>query len=431
MDSPMQTRPAPALRVSHMAENLIGSEIIKLAAEVKARVARGETVYNLTIGDFDPAVYPIPQGLLEAIVDAYRQGETQYPPANGVLPLRAAVSALLQRQFGLQFDPEDILISGGARPIIYAIYRTLVDPGDKVIYPVPSWNNNHYVHLSAAQGLALKTRAEDGFLPTAELLRPHLSDAVLLTLCSPLNPTGTALHPGELGRICELILEENARRDPEAKPLYLLYDQIYACLTFGQTEHTNPLSLYPEMRNYTVFVDGISKVFAATGVRVGWGFGPGVVMARMRAILSHVGAWAPRAEQVATARYLSDERAVDRDIQHIRQSLENALQAFHQGFSSLKAKGYPVDSIAPQGALYLTVQLNLLDMQRADDQPIQSVADISQWLMEEAHMALVPFSAFGADPDSTWFRLSVGTVKPGEPAIILDHLERALAALQS
>ncbi len=431
MDSPMQTRPAPALRVSHMAENLIGSEIIKLAAEVKARVARGETVYNLTIGDFDPAVYPIPEGLLEAIVDAYRQGETQYPPANGVQSLRVAVSALLRRQFGLEYDAEDILISGGARPIIYAIYRTLIDPGDKVIYPVPSWNNNHYVHLSDARGLALQTRPEDGFLPTASLLQPHLSDAVLLTLCSPLNPTGTALDAAELGRICELVLEENARRESGTKPLYLLYDQIYACLTFGQTEHADPVSLYPEMRDYTVFVDGVSKVFAATGLRVGWGFGPGAIMARMRAILSHVGAWAPRAEQVATARYLSDEQAVDRDILSIRQSLESALQTFHEGFSSLKERGYPVSSIAPQGALYLTVQLNLLGKRRADGQPIQSVADISRWLMEEAHMALVPFSAFGADTDSTWFRLSVGTVKPGEPVIILQHLERALAALQS
>ncbi len=281
----MESTPVKPLMVSKMAETLIGSEIIKLATEVKARIAQGEEVYNLTIGDFDPKVFPIPEALLDEIILAYRKGETNYPPANGVEVLREAVSRFLERHLGLQYDADSVLISGGARPIIYAIYRTLVDEGDQIVYPVPSWNNNHYAHLTNGRGIALQTRAEDGFLPTAELLAPHLKGTTLLALCSPLNPTGTAFQADELARICDLVLEENASRSNTEKPLYLLYDQIYWTLTFGNTQHADPVSLRPEMRDYTIYVDGISKAFAATGVRVGWGFGPKPVIAKMRAIL--------------------------------------------------------------------------------------------------------------------------------------------------
>ncbi len=425
----MDTIPVKTLAVSQMAKNLIGSEIIRLAAEVKARLARGEQVYNLTIGDFDPEVFPLPDGLLEEIITAYRKGETNYPPANGIGSLREAVQRFTERRQGLHYDADHILISGGARPIIYAIYRTLIDPGDRVIFPVPSWNNNHYVHLSGAQPLPLQTRAEDRFMPTAELLEPHLPGAAMLALCSPLNPTGTTFDPEELGRICDLVLAENSRRSPLQKPLYLLYDQIYGNLTYGQAVHCDPVSLRPQMRDYTIYVDGISKVFAATGVRVGWGFGPPQVINKMRAILSHVGAWAPKAEQVATANYLAREDVVDRDIERMKSALERRLDAFHTGFNQLKSLGHPVRSIAPQGALYLTVAFDLIGMQKADGRVLTSGADVTQFLLEEARLAIVPFSAFGTAPDSPWYRISVGTIREGEEREILQLLHNALKTL--
>ena len=123
-------------------------------------------------------------------------------------------------------------------------------------------------------------------------------------LCSPLNPTGTTFKKEELEAICDLILEENSKRAGEEKKLYLIYDQIYWTLTFGDTHHYNPVSLRAAMRDYTIFIDGISKSFAATGVRVGWALGPQMVLTKMKAINSHVGAWAPMAEQHAVAKYL-------------------------------------------------------------------------------------------------------------------------------
>ncbi len=102
-------------------------------------------------------------------------------------------------------------------------------------------------------------------MPTAEQIRSHVKGASLLALCSPLNPTGTVFGKEELAEICDVVLEENATRGEGEKKLYLLYDQIYWTLTYGDTEHYNPVSLRPEMKKYTVFIDGISKAFAATG----------------------------------------------------------------------------------------------------------------------------------------------------------------------
>src|SRR5262249_99986 len=149
-------------------------------------------------------------------------------------------------------------------------------------------------------------------MPVADEIRPHIAEATLLALCSPLNPTGTVFESNPLKEICQMVLAENKKRKAAgARPLYVMYDQIYWMLTYGETQHYNPVSLFPEMREYTIFVDGISKSLAATGVRVGWAFGPRTIMDKMKAILSHIGAWAPKAEQVATAKYLAQKDAVN------------------------------------------------------------------------------------------------------------------------
>ena len=134
------------LIVSKLADNIIGSEIIKIAGEVNEKIKNGEKIYNLTIGDFNPKVFPIPAELKQYIVDAYFDDQTNYPAADGMLELRTAVSYLLKERGGLSYATDEIVIACGARPVIYTIFKALVDAGDTVIFPVPSWNNNHYCH---------------------------------------------------------------------------------------------------------------------------------------------------------------------------------------------------------------------------------------------------------------------------------------------
>ena len=416
--------------VSTSAQNLIGSEIIKLAGEIKDKIKQGERIYNLTIGDFDPKIFPIPTDLKKEIINAYQNNETNYPEANGVAELRTAVSTYLKDLGGLEYSAEQILISGGARPLIYATYLTLLDEGDTVVFPVPSWNNNHYTYLSKAKPIAVETRPENHFMPTASDLQPFLADATLLALCSPLNPTGTIFTKKDLEEICDLVLLENSKRKQGQKPLYLMYDQIYWALTFGHVEHYDPVSLRPEMRHYTIFIDGISKAFAATGVRVGWAFGPISIIDKMKAILSHIGAWSPKAEQVATANYLKNTDALNTYLDGFKDQIELRLNKFHDGFQKLKAKGLKLDSIVPQGAIYLTVKFDIQGQTQENGEKIESTKDVSKFLIDKVGLALVPFSAFGFSDNSSWYRLSVGTCKLEDIDEIMLSIERELKKLR-
>ncbi len=320
----------------------------------------------------------------------------------------------------------------GAVSIAGVSVRRIVafDRDDKVIYPIPSWNNNHYTHFIEGEHICIQTRHENNFLPTAEELIPHFGDACLLALCSPLNPTGTAYTKEQLSKICEAVLEENKKRGPEKKPLYVLYDQIYCTLVYGDTVHYDPVSLFPEMRPYTIFIDGISKAFCATGVRVGWAFGPANVIDKMKGILSHIGAWSPMAEQVATAAYLSQTEAVNTYLTDTKAALHLRLHSIYKGIENLKQKGYAVDVIEPKAAMYLTLRFSLKGKTTAEGNVIQTTADITSYLLQEASLALVPFSAFGSDKESEWYRLSVGTCKVEDIQEMLEKLEQALSKLK-
>ena len=417
------------MKVSVLASALIGSEIIKIGNEVNEMKRKGASIANLTIGDFDANIYPIPTELKAGIVDAYNANQTNYPPADGVLALRETVSELLKDRFGLEYNTNSILVSGGSRPLIYATYLALIDPGDTVVFPAPSWNNNHYCHLTSAKAIAVETDAAHKFMPTAAQLKPHLKGATMLALCSPLNPTGTMFDGDSLAEICDVVLEENASRGADEKPLYLMYDQIYSLLTFGK-EHVNPVSLRPAMREFTVFVDGSSKCLAATGVRVGWGFGPEDIINRMKALVGHMGAWAPKAEQVAMSNYFNDKAQVDTFLTSFKAQIQDSLNALYNGFNELKNQGFNVEAVEPMGAIYLTIKADFIGKTTPDGDALQSSADINFYLIKAAKVALVPFSAFGAGDDVTWFRASVGTSTLEDIQNMIPRIREALSQLK-
>ncbi len=418
------------MKLSHLAETLIGSEIVKLGNAISERIRHGEKIYNFTIGDFDPSIFPIPKQLEDEIIDAYKNHYTNYPPADGIVELRNAVSSFIKQGEGIDYANNEILIAAGGRPLILTTFKTIVDRGDKVIYAVPSWNNNHYVHMTEGVHCMIEAMPENNFMPLASDIAPHISGATLLCLCSPQNPTGTTLQKEELEKICDLVLEENKKRGDGEKKCYVMYDQMYWTLTFGDIHHYNPVSLRPEMKHYTIFVDGISKVFAATGVRVGWAMGPAFIIAKMKAILSHIGAWAPMAEQKATAKFLMQKENVDAYLQHFKAEIEERLNRIYDGFIKLKNEGFDVDAISPQAAIYLTVRLNLAGKTTAEGEILETQADVTEYLLSEAKIALVPFYAFGAAKDSPWYRLSVGTCKKEEIDEMLMMLKKALSKLQ-
>ena len=409
-----------SLSLSSLARGLVGSEILKISGEIRTLIDQGRDICNLTVGDFSPKEFRIPAALEREIAEMLAAGETNYPPSDGTKECRQAVRRFYAEELELEYPLESVIIAGGARPIIFAAYAAVVDPGDKVIYPVPSWNNNHYTYLMRGRPVEVVVGPETNFLPTAEMLRPLVADARMICICTPLNPTGTVMARGDVEAIARLVVEENERRRARGeRTLYILWDQVYWQLTFGGSRHYAPPQLVPESAPYTIFVDGISKAFAATGLRVGWTVAPPAVAARMRDILGHVGAWAPRAEQQATARFLGQKRVIESYHAEMIEELQVRLNLLYDGIESMRIDGLNVRAIAPQGAIYLSAQF------RRDG--ITTNEEMRRLLLEKAGFAAVPFQAFGLKEESGWFRLSVGAVSPEE---IRRGLERVRSALE-
>jgi aspartate aminotransferase len=416
---------------SPLARGLQGSAILKIAGEVRALKATGAPVGNFTIGDFNPEFFSIPDAFRERIKAELDAGQTNYPPAVGIPELREAVRGFYADRLGLDYPEGTVQVGAGARPPIFAAFQTILDTGDIVLYPVPTWNIRYYVYLNRAEGVPIVTRPENGFMPTAEDLLPHLSTARLIVLNSPLNPCGTVIAENLLRDICEAIVDENERRLPLGeRPLMLIYDQVYWQLTFEEYTHHTPVGLVPEMAQYTVLVDAISKSWAATGLRVGWAVAPPWIRGRMGPLVGHMGAWAARAEQRATAAMLDEPADVDAYMVRFKSDVQRRLQILRDGVLAFKEQGLPVDCLDAQGAIYLSVRFDLDGMTHPTRGSIEGDEAVRQLLLEEAGIALVPFTAFGYPSGTGWTRFSVGAVTERDIEDALGRLGEVLRSLR-
>ena len=211
--------------LSRTAQSMEPSEILTIAYDVRDRIAGGADILNLTVGDFSPAEFPLLPELRDAIQSALDQGEVNYPPAPGVAELIKAVCYLYKNRLGLEYPEASVLIAGGARPLIAGTYLSLINPGEQVVYGIPSWNNDHYCRMTMAEAIELPTDASTNFFPALEDLITYLPTARLLVLNTPQNPTGTVLAADTLRSITEMVVEENQRRKTIGqRALYVLFD---------------------------------------------------------------------------------------------------------------------------------------------------------------------------------------------------------------
>lgn len=412
--------------LSTMVRGLQESGILRITRQVRAMLARGETIVNLTVGDFDPRYFPIPRKLSQLIQNAVARGETNYPNPEGLPALRQAISDYVFRTAGVRYPLDAIVVCSGGRPVLYGAYRAIINPGDKIVFSVPSWQNDSYSWLTAAEQIVIEGKAESGFQPTLEQLRPYLGEAAMVCICSPGNPTGTVMGREQLREILEAIVEENKTREAQGRrPVFILHDQMYGTLVSHGQEHVYPASIVPECVRWLISADGVSKAYAGTGLRLGWMLVAPAVGSRIRDLLSHAGAWAPRAEQAAVAEFLNDADAIAEFRREMDSHLAERLEAMRDGFEDLKSCGYPVDSINPQGAIYFSAQFRLHG-KSADGKSIETDEQIRNLLLEKAGVAVVPFQAFGVRGETGWFRLSAGAVSLGEIHALFPRLKSML-----
>ena len=415
------------LSLSDQAKGMKASEILVIAYAVKAAIARGEDIANFTVGDFSPAEFQIPDALKAYTIDALRANATNYPPAHGTPELREALQGHYADRLDLKFPLDAFVVASGARPVLYAAYQTLLNQGEVVVTPAPSWNNTNFCQLVGAEHVVVRTSPELGFMPTARDLEPHLGTARLLVLCSPMNPAGTLIEENQLREICELIVAENRRRLAEnRRTLFLIYDQVYWMLTLGQRTHVTPQKVCPEIAPFCILTDAVSKSFAGTGLRVGWAAAPPFLASRLKSLMTHMGAWAPKPEQLGTAHFLQNRDAVDEYLVRFRERIRSRLTALYDGFTAMAAEGLPVAAIEPQGAIYLSAYIDYRELPG-----INNDVELTQFLLEQAGCAVVPFSAFGDSANVGWFRFSVGAVTDEEIAAVLPRIRDAMRTLQS
>lgn len=418
---PADTAAAAKAALTPTAFAMKGSMILRIAQQVRALQAEGRAVTNYTVGDFRPSQFGIPPALAAKITEHVRAGDTNYPPSDGIPELREALSELYRDRLGLDYGADGFCVGSGARPPIYASWQLFVRPGDKTVSFLPMWNVGYYAKLFESEHHYVATQAENNFFPTVAQAREAMRGARMVLINSPLNPTGTAIAPEVMKGIAEALVEENRGRE---RPCMLVYDQVYWMLTAKGTTHANPVALVPECAPYVVSIDAISKCFAATGLRVGWGVAPPYLKAKMKALIGHMGAWAPRPEQMATAWFLRQPERVDAYMADMNAAVTRRLVGLYDGIQSMKAEGLPVDAIAPQGAIYLSFRVNVVGSERFPDNE-----SVRAWLLNEAGTAVVPFQAFDMPEESGWFRMSVGAVGMDDVAGSLERIRVALRAL--
>ena len=408
--------------LSDTAGRMQRSRILAIAEDVRRLRDGGRELAPLTIGDFSPSEFGVPEHLLEMIHEAVDSRETNYPPAAGIPELRASLAEWMRTRYGVDVGSAGIVVGSGARPPLYASFRLFLEAGDGLAHGVPAWNNHHYAHLNHAVDIPLVTTAASRFLPTAEQVEQEVENMRVLILNSPLNPSGTCFTADELGSICDVIIQENEqRRDAGCKPVMLVFDQVYSTMTASGVEHVHPVQVRPEVGQYTVTLDAISKSLTATGLRLGWmAISPALADPAI-ALIGHMGAWPARPIQQAAARLYARPELLDAYFTELDDKIIARMNALRTGLDSLRDSGHPIEYVEPEGGIYLSTHFDLFDKLN-----VTSNEQIREWLLDEAGVAVVPFQAFGLEEDSGWFRISVGAVGPQEIDAAMVRLTGAL-----
>ncbi|MCS5527213.1 MAG: pyridoxal phosphate-dependent aminotransferase [Candidatus Poseidoniales archaeon] len=408
--------------LSELANGIERSRILSIATQVKKMKAEGKLVTAFTFGDFSPEQFEVPQSFTDELSAAVKQNQTNYPPAAGLPELRESLSNWMIYKYGLNVGSEGIIVGSGARPVLFASFKLFLEPGEGLAHGVPAWNNHYYVHLNSAIDIAIQGNSESRFLPTADDIRARISEIRVLILNSPLNPTGTCFTANELGGICDVVLEENEkRRQAGKKPVMLVYDQVYSTMTAKGIEHVHPVQVRPDMFEFTITLDAISKSLTATGLRLGWMALPPKLAGPVIALIGHMGSWPARPIQQAAAATYSDPVKLESYFEDLDSRISDRMEILFQNLSNMRAGGYPVDFIPPQGGIYLSTRFNLFSVLG-----VTTNEEIRLWLLNEAGIAVIPFQAFGLEDESGWFRISIGAVSVEEVSESMIRLENAL-----
>jgi aspartate aminotransferase len=353
-----------------------------LAAGAKARQLRaaGVTVFDFSLGEPD---FTTPEHICAAAEKAMAEGHTHYTPAGGTAELRKAISGWYRRTYGLECSPEEVLVSNGAKHSIHNALAAVCDPGDEVIIPTPYWvSYSDLVRMTGAHAVLVPTTLHDGFKLSPARLHAALSPRTkLVMLNSPCNPTGTVYTRDELTALADVILSSKAA---------VLSDEIYEQLCYGNAQPTCFATLRPGLAERTITVSGASKSYAMTGWRMGWSVAPKNVTAAMNNVQSQeAGCPNSVAQQALIAALTGPQECVAR--------MREEFRARRDLVCGLLREIPGIRFNVPDGAFYVFFDVSAHFGRSLGNVAIRDSADFCRAALEQAHVNLVPGSAFGAE----------------------------------
>jgi aspartate aminotransferase len=256
--------PAMPPTISRLIQALEPSATLAMAAKARELKASGRTIYDFSVGEPD---FNTPAHICDAAIVAMREGHTHYTASSGIIELRTAIANRYRQVHGLEYSPQQVIVSNGAKHSLHNSFTVLCDPGDEVIIPAPYWvSYAELVKLSGGKPVIVPTsEAEDFKLTPARLKAAITSKTKVLLLCSPSNPTGSMYSGAELAALADLVIEHN---------LTVISDEIYERLVYGDHKFVSFATVRPGLQDRVITINGVSKAYAMTGWRIGWAFAP-------------------------------------------------------------------------------------------------------------------------------------------------------------
>ena len=388
-------------RVAQRAASIKPSPTLAVTAKAAELKAAGRDIIALSAGEPD---FDTPEHIKEAAIKAIRDGKTKYTAAGGMPELKQAVADKFLRENSLAYKPDQILVSCGAKHSIYNVMQALLNPGDEVIIPSPYWvSYPDMVKLAGAEPVAIRAGIRQRFKITGKQLERFITGNTRLVMFnSPSNPTGVSYSDTELAELAAVLVEH-----PE---IVVLTDDIYEHILWGQDGFRNILNVCPELADRTVVVNGVSKAYSMTGWRIGYLGGPVSLVKAAQKIQSQSTSNPSSVSQYAAL------SALNGDQTYINESTAIFRQRHDFVHAGLNAIG-GVECTAADGTFY-----SFPNMQGVIDRldGIKNDIELGEYLLEQAEVALVPGSAFGA---KGYMRLSYATS--------MENLETAIERLRA
>jgi len=353
---------------------------LAIAAKAGKLRAAGVDVANFSAGEPD---FDTPEHIKAAAIEALRKGMTKYTDVKGIEPLREAVVQKYQREFGLNYRKEDVLVSCGAKHSIYNILQAVIDPGDEVVIPAPYWvSYSDMALLAGGVSKIIATSETTEFHISADQLAASLTPRTrVFILNSPCNPTGATYERDELLAIGRVL---------ENHDCLIITDDIYEKIIYEGTQFHTLVALCPALRERTIIVNGVSKSYAMTGWRIGYAIGPADVIGAAAKIQSQS---TSNATSIAQAAALEAIRGKQDDVALMVQEFHKRRDAIVERLNRIEG----IRCLKPQGAFYVFPNVSGLFGKKTKDTILKAPCDIADFLLEEAKVAVVPGEDFGSN----------------------------------